>query len=301
MKKFDTTLFTATIRRALETFATPAASVAIIRDREIIFSGGFGSCTLDTQEPVDENTAYAIASMSKSTVAASLAMLHEQNAFHWDDPVSEFLPDFRLKDDFASKEIRVIDLLLHRCGLNSESAGTLWYGSDYSREEVLRRLRFLRPVSSFRSAIAYQNVCFLAAGMVIQAISGKSWDDFVSENLFTPLNMTRTFPTLAALRASGIGNIATPHALIDNETVRIPYRNHDNVGPAASVHSTALDLAQYLLMYLNGGTYNDHRLLSAESVAFLHRPHVSYDAGPASTFPHPRLAPHFPAYMTTAG
>ncbi len=296
MNSFDIPSLIDTIQQAQAVFATPAVSIAVIREREIIFAGGFGTRTLGAQEPVDENTSYAIASMSKSTVAAALAMLHERNAFHWEDPVRKFLPDFRLMDDFASKEIRVIDLLLHRCGLNSESAGTLWYGSDYSREEVLRRLRFLRPVSSFRSTVAYQNVCFLAAGMIIQAISGQSWDDFVTENLFAPLNMTRTFPTLAALQAAAIDNIATPHAQIDNQLAIIPYRNHDNVGPAASVHSTALDLAYYLLMYLNKGTAGDHHLLSDESIAFLHRPHISYDAGPASSYPHPRLAPRFPAY-----
>jgi CubicO group peptidase (beta-lactamase class C family) len=140
--------------------------------------------------------------MSKSTVSASLAILHEQKAFDWEDPVSKYLPEFRLYDDFASKEIRVLDLLIHNCGLRSESAGTIWYGSDYSRTEIIRKLRFLRPVSSFRSNQAYQNVCFLAAGLIIQAITGQTWDDFVTQNIFSPLHMLRTFPNIASLRLS---------------------------------------------------------------------------------------------------
>lgn len=296
MEKFDTNSFSQTILQATRAFSTPAVSVAIIQNNAVVFASGFGTRTLGKQEPVNEHTSYAIASMSKSTVSASLAILQEQNAFCWDDPVSKFLPDFRLYDDFASKEIRVIDLLLHRCGLNSESAGTLWYGSDYSREEVIRRLRYLRPVSSFRSTYAYQNVCYLAAGLVIQAISGQTWDDFVTENIFTPLGMYRTFPNIAGMRASGINNVATPHAVIDGEMSCVPYRDHDNVGPAASVHSTAWDLAQYLMMFLNHGTYGDRQILSEQSVDFLHMPHIIYNQTPAAKMVHPRMFAQFPAY-----
>ena len=102
-----------TIFHAMQMFSTPAVSVSVIQNGEIIFSEGFGTRTLGKNESVDDQTSYAIASMSKSTVSASLAILHEQKAFDWEDPVSKYLPEFRLYDDFASKEIRVLDLLIH--------------------------------------------------------------------------------------------------------------------------------------------------------------------------------------------
>ena len=296
MNTFNADRLKEIILRAMQIFSTPAVSVTVIKNGEIVFSEGFGTRTLGKDEPVDDQTSYAIASMSKSTVSASLAMLHEQKAFDWEDPVSKYLPEFRLYDDFASKEIRVLDLLIHNCGLRSESAGTLWYGSDYSREEIIRRLRFLRPVSSFRSKQAYQNVCFLAAGLVIQAITGQTWDDFVAQNLFIPLNMTRTFPNIASLQSSGIGNIATPHAMIDGKLSIIPYRDHDNVGPAASVHSTARDLSQYLLMFLNHGSFENRKILSPESIDFLHEPHMLYNQSREETMIHPRMRATFPTF-----
>lgn len=296
MNTFNANKLREIISCAMQIFSTPAVSVTVIQKGEVVFSEGFGTLTLGKNESVDDQTSYAIASMSKSTVSAALAMLQEQKSLEWEDPVVKYLPEFRLYDDFASKEIRVIDLLIHNCGLRSESAGTIWYGSDYSREEIIRRLCFLRPSSSFRSKQAYQNVCYLAAGLIVQAITGQSWDDFVAQNLFMPLNMTRTYPNIASLRSSNIRNIASPHAVINGKLSVIPYRDHDNIGPAASVHSTSWDLAQYLLMFLNRGTYKNRKLLSPESVDFLHKPHMLYNQSQEEILIHPRMRVNFPTF-----
>lgn len=296
MDQFDIQTLRQTLERASRLFQTPAISLTVIQNGQTIFSEGFGTRTLGRPEPVDGDTSYAIASMSKSTVSMSLAMLHEQNLFRWEDKVTRFLPDFRLYDNFASQEITVIDLLKHNCGLNSESAGTLWYGSDYSREEVIQRLRYLRPVSGFRSAYAYQNVCFLVAGMIIEKISGISWDDFVAENIFKPLEMERSFANLTALQRAGIENIATPHTQIDGKLTAIPYRNHDNVGPAASAHSTTNDLSRYLQLFLEEGAAQGKQLLKPESVAFLQRLHTVYAPTLEKDLLHPRLKSNFTGY-----
>ena len=293
MNQFDASALRAVAEKAAQAFQTPAISIAVIQDGKVIFSEGIGTRTMGKTETVDSDTSYAIASMSKSTVSTVLAMLHEQALFNWDDKVTKFLPDY---DAFASQEITVIDLLKHNCGLNSESAGTLWYGSDYSREEVVRRLRFLRPVTSFRSAYAYQNVCFLVAGLIIEKISGLSWDDFVTKNIFKPLRMARTFPTIAARDAAGIQNIATPHTQIDSSLTIIPYRNHDNVGPAASVHSTANDLANYLTLFLQEGEFGGKVLLKPESAAFVHQLHHAIPPNTDDFLIHPRLKTMFTSY-----
>ena len=268
--------------------------MAILRGGEIIFEAGYGTRTLGAEETVDADTSYAIASMSKSMTAAILAGLVEQGAISWDDRVSDYLPDFRLQDGTASREFRVRDLLIHNSGLRSEAGGTIWYGSDRTRQEVVRGLRFLRPVSDFRERFAYQNVTFLVAGLVAEAVSGERWDDLIQRRIFDPLGLTRSFPTLSARDASAIGNIASPHALIQGQTSVIPYRGHDNIAPAASVHSTAHDLARYLAMFLNRGMAGEKRILSEASVAELHRSHmVGRDLVPVA---HPRLRPAFATY-----
>ena len=282
------------VLEAQREFQTPAISLAILRGGEIIFEAGYGTRTLGAEETVDADTSYAIASMSKSMTAAILAGLVEQGAISWDDRVSDYLPDFRLQDGTASREFRVRDLLIHNSGLRSEAGGTIWYGSDRTRLEVVRRLRFLRPVSDFRERFAYQNVTFLVAGLVAEAVSGERWDDLIQRRIFDPLGMTRSFPTLSARDASAIGNIASPHALIQGQTSVIPYRGHDNIAPAASVHSTAHDLARYLAMFLNRGMAGEKRILSEASVAELHRSHmVGRDLVPVA---HPRLKPAFATY-----
>ena len=116
MNTFNANRLREIISCAMQIFSTPAVSVTVIQKGEVVFSEGFGTLTLGKNESVDDQTSYAIASMSKSTVSAALAMLQEQKSLEWEDPVVKYLPEFRLYDDFASKEIRVIDLLIHNCG-----------------------------------------------------------------------------------------------------------------------------------------------------------------------------------------
>ena len=160
-----------TIFHAMQMFSTPAVSVSVIQNGEIIFSEGFGTRTLGKNESVDDQTSYAIASMSKSTVSASLAILHEQKAFDWEDPVSKYLPEFRLYDDFASKEIRALDLPIHNCGLRKRR--------NTGMVPIIRERRSSEScdfIQSVAEASRRIRMCFLAAGLIIQAITDKPDD-----------------------------------------------------------------------------------------------------------------------------
>lgn len=294
MNSFNPSLFSEKANLASHLFQTPSISAAVIYNDEIIFEDGFGTIAADSDQKSNENTSYAIASMTKSMTAACLSMLAEQNIFHWEDPVRKFLPYFDLYDTFAAREMQVRDLLIHNSGLKEVSGGTLWYGSDLSREEVIRRLRFIHPASSFRSTYAYQNVCYLAAGLVLEAVSGERWEDFLTDHLFTPLAMNRTMPTLSRLKASNMGNIATPYFMLNGKLTATPYRSHDNCGPAASVHSTAHDLANYLRLFLNNGSFEGRQILKPETVREIRKPRVV--DGISVKRAHPRLEQRFPCY-----
>ena len=188
----------------------------------------------------------------------------DEGKIRWDDLVHKYLPGFELYDSFASHEIQIRDLLIYNSGLPSVSGGTIWYGSTFTRAEVVNRLKFLKPSHSFRSTYAYQNITFLVAGELIPAVTGLSWDDFVQERIFKPLGMHRTKTNLIDINA--MGNIATPHARIDDTVRTILFRNHEYVGPAAAVNSTVWDWAQYLRMHLNGGNFAGTHILSAERI-----------------------------------
>ena len=252
------------VLNTLDRFEIPACSIAIIHKDEIIFKKGYGTRTKGKQETVDEHTIYALASISKSTAAACLGILVDEGKIRWDDPVHKYLPEFELYDSFATYEIQIRDLLIYNSGLPAVSGGTIWYGSTFTRAEVISRLKFLKPSHSFRSVYAYQNVTFLVAGELIPAVTGLSWDDFVQERIFKPLGMLRTKTRLIDINT--MGNIATPHARIDGSVRTIPYRNHENVGAAAAVNSTVWDWAQYLRMHLNGGHFSGKQILSAERI-----------------------------------
>ncbi len=281
------------IDRALHAFEVPGLAIAVVQDNAVVLAQGYGARTSGNPERVDEHTLFAIGSISKSVTAACLALLVDEGKLGWDDRVTQYLPEFQLADPYVTREITVRDLLTHRSGLRDVSGGTLWYGSTYDREEVMRRLRYLRPVASFRSRFAYQNVMYLAAGEIVAAISGQSWDEFVNQRIFKPLGMTRSNTSVAAL--ANTVNVATPHAGVGGEVQAVAYRDYDNVGPAASINASAVDMAQYIRLLLAGGCYHEQQLLSAAQIQEMWAAQMVI---PIAAPPPPlaTLAPQFMAY-----
>jgi CubicO group peptidase (beta-lactamase class C family) len=246
--------------------------------------------TLGESATVDEKTLFAIGSCSKAFTAASIAMLVDEGKVKWDDPVTKYLRGFELFDPYVTREITLRDLLSHRCGLDRHDL--VWYGSDLSREEVIGRLRYAKPASSFRSKYGYQNIMFLAAGQVVPAVTGKSWDDFVAERIFKPLGMKSSNTSVRSLPAGG--DVATPHERIDDKVQTVPWRNIDNIGPAGSINSSADDMARWVRFQLGDGTFEKTRLLTSGALAEMHKPQtiIPLEGPAAKLFPHS----HFRTY-----
>ena len=253
-------------------FNVPGLAVAIVKDDAVVLAKGYGVRKLEGNQSVTENTLFGIASISKSLTAMALGLLVDEGKLKWDDPVTKYNPSFQLYDPYATREVTVLDLLVHRTGLASVSGGAMWYGSDYSRREVIHRIRYLKPVSSFRSAYAYQNSLYLVAGQIIPALTGKSWDEFVAERIFAPLEMRTSNTSIKAFDLES--NVAQPHVVIDGELQVVEPRNYDNVGPAASINSSVLELAAYARLLLKDGQYQDQQLYSAEVAHDLWTPHT---------------------------
>ena len=187
----------------MKDWGVPGLAIAVIKDDRIVLAKGFGVRELGKPEPVDERTLFAIGSSSKAFTAAAIAMLVDEKKLKWDDPATQYLPGFQLYDPYATRELTVRDLLTHRVGL--DRGDQLWYASTFDRDEILRRIRYLKPASSLRSRFGYQNIMFLAAGQVVRSVTGKEWDDFVRERIFVPLGMNdsgtsvRTLVPIAAM------------------------------------------------------------------------------------------------------
>ena len=228
------------VNKALKDWGVPGVAIAIVKDDRIVYAKGFGVRELNKPEPVDEHTLFAIGSSSKAFTAASLAILVDQSKIKWDDPATKYLPGFQLFDPYSTREMTVADLLSHRSGLTR--GDLLWYASDYDRNEVLRRVRYLKPSWSLRSRFGYQNIMFLAAGQIIPSVTGKTWDDFMRERIFTPLHMKSTSTSIKSF--AGNANVASPHSKIDDKVRAVSWRNIDNIAPAGSINSNVQDMAQ---------------------------------------------------------
>lgn len=240
----------------------PGFAIAIVKDDKVVFAKGYGVREFGKPETVDKDSLFAIASNSKAFTSAAIATLVDEGKLRWDDPVTKYLPSFQLYDSYVTREMTVRDLLSHRSGLETFSGDLLWYESSYSRAEIIRRARFLKPTSSFRSRFGYQNILFMAAGEIVPILTGKSWDDYLREKFFMPLGMTRTTSSYKQLLETP--NITTPHNEFEGKVRVIRYGNVDNAGGAGAINSSVSDMAHWLRMQLGRGTYEGKKVFSAD-------------------------------------
>ncbi|MDQ3745758.1 MAG: serine hydrolase [Acidobacteriota bacterium] len=248
--------------RAGQEWKVPGFALAIVKDDRVVFARGYGVRELGKPDPVDKDTLFAIASNTKAFTAAALATLVDEGKLNWDDPVTKYLPWFQLSDPYVTREMTVRDLVSHRSGLATFGGDLLWYETTYPREEIIRRIRYLKPVYGFRAHYGYQNIMFLTAGEIIPAVTGKSWDDYVREKFFAPLGMTRTTTSYRQLLQTP--NVATPHNEFEGRVRVIRYISADSAGGAAAINSSVADMAQWIRLQLGRGTFEGKRFFSAD-------------------------------------
>ena len=198
----------------------------------------------------------------------------------------DHLPGFQMYDPHVTNELTVRDLLTHRSGLARGDA--VWYDWPHGREEIIRRVRYLKPTRSFRGAWQYQNLMFLTAGEVVHRVSGASWDDFVASRIFRPLGMDRSVTSVNEL--SRFENVATPHVHVDGKPVTIPHKNIDNVGPAGSIYSSVSQMAQWVRLHLAEGAYDGTTLVSDSVMEEMHASQMVIQADAPENSLHAREA-----------
>jgi CubicO group peptidase (beta-lactamase class C family) len=261
----------ALVERGMRDWGIPGLAVSVVKDDALVWAQGFGVRRLGHPEPVDEHTLFNVASLSKAINAAALGILVDEGAIGWDDPVVHHIPAFRLHDPVATANATIRDLLAHRVGVGRLSGNRIRWISARSRAEQIERLRHLPLEQPFRAGWVYSNELYMVSGEVIPAVTGTSWEDFVRQRLFAPLGMTRSLSAFAQLQPGE--NVAWPHQEIDGEVVEIPQRDFDGVGPAASVHGSATEIASWMRLHLGDtpGTVDGRRILAADTVREFHR------------------------------
>ncbi len=255
-----------TAARVMDAFEVPGIGLAIVKDGQVIVAKGYGVRRLGEPAPVDGQTLFGIASNTKVFTAVALGLLVEEGKIAWDAPVIDYLPWFQMWDPYVTRELSIRDLLVHRSGLGLGAGDLLWWPpSTYTRKEIMQRLRFIKPATSFRSAYAYDNVLCLVAGEVIESVSGLTWEDFVAQRILKKVGMATSDVRYSA--AANKGNVAGTHARVEGVIRLVKPMDSDNTNPAGGINSNAEDMARWMLVLLGEERLADGSRLFNEKTA----------------------------------
>ena len=266
------------VENELARYKTPGMGVGVIRNGEVLFAGGFGYKDLETKERIDADTMWAIASCSKSFTGTLLGMLVDDGVLDFDRPIKEYLPDFKMYDAFATAECTLRDMMCHRTGLASYDA--VWSDDTIKeRSELWRRLQYLKPNLPFRYKAQYNNYMVDMAAHVAEKVTGKSWDDMVTDRIFKPLGMTRSSTLVKYLNESE--NVCSGYWPGDDGPFKVAHWNSDVSAPAGGINSTINDMLKYLDFHLKRGVLPDGtRLMKEETMRDLHMQNIRYTLWP---------------------
>ena len=260
--------------QVLKDWDLPGMVIGIVKDGELIFSKGYGVMEVGKAGAPDENSLFAIASNTKAFTASMLAMLVQEGKISWNDKVRQYLPWFEVYDPWVSNEATIRDLLSHRIGLGTFSGDVVWYKSDLTAREIVGAAKRLPKAFDFRSGYGYSNLMYLAAGLVIEEITGKSWIENVQERILGPLEMDRTIVRPSDLLQKG--NFATPHAQKDDKNIPIEWEDWTVVAPMGGLISSVSDVARWMIFNMNHGIWGQDTLLTAASINLMWTPHSNF-------------------------
>ena len=268
------------VAKGLALLKVPGVAIAIVKDKDIIFSKGFGFRDVETKLPMTADTIMAIGSSTKAFTAFTLGTLVDRGQVEWDKPVRNYIPWFRLYDAQAGERLTPRDLVTHRSGLPRHDL--VWYNNHTSsREDLVRSLAYLPPTADLREKWQYNNMMFLTAGYLVETLTGKSWEEAVRTLVFDPLGMVRSnFSVVASQKDK---DFALPYDEREGKVVKIPFRDISLIGPAGSINSTANEMSRWVTVHINGGKYGDKQVIGANTLADLHTPYMT--TGGVSTRP----------------
>ncbi len=244
------------VEKAMKTFDVPGIAVAIIKDDQIIHEKGYGVRSLNTKLPVDKNTLFGIASNSKAFTTASLGILVDEGKLNWDDKVVDYIPEFRLYNPYVTQDFTIRDLLTHRSGLGLGAGDLMFFpdSTDFTINDVIHNLRYLKQTSPFRSKFDYDNLLYMVAGEVVKRVSGISWEDFVEQRIMKPLGMNNSAASFNRLKDKS--NIIDGHAVVEGKVQvvgrHIPINGENSAG---GIYSSIDDLSKWIIMHLENGKY----------------------------------------------
>ncbi|TVZ05644.1 serine hydrolase [Trebonia kvetii] len=255
----------------LAAWEVPGCAVAAVRNGQVELVSGWGLRDREAALPVTKDTLFAIGSTTKAFTATTIGALVDEGLLDWDRPLRDYVPEIRLHDPVVSDRLTIVDLLSHRSGLPRHDL--TWVGQpDRSRAEIVRALRFLPLSKDLRQQFQYCNLGYVAAGYVVEALTGVPWEDFVRGRLLEPLGMRRTNLSVDEMLADD--DHATAYTRQEGVMVRVPQRPLPAIAPAGAINSSAADMARWLLAQLGGGQLDGATVMSPATAKRQLTPHM---------------------------
>jgi CubicO group peptidase (beta-lactamase class C family) len=250
------------INKGLKDWQVPGLAVVIVKDGKVVVSKGFGVKNIETKDAVDANTLFFIASNSKLFTGTALANLEVEGKLQLNDKITKYYPNFKLFDKSSTDLVTIKDMLTHRIGTKTFQGDFTFWNTKLTRQQIMSKMQFLKPINGFRETYGYCNSCFLTAGMVIPKVSsGISWEKYITDKMLIPLEMKSSSATSNGIE-NRVKNIATPYTTsYSNILQQVPYDTWDNLGPAASIVSNVNDLSHWLQFQLDSGKYKGKQIM----------------------------------------
>ena len=267
---------------AMKQWKVPGVAVAVVQNGKVIYAKGYGYRDVENKLPVTTATLFPIGSISKSFTALTFAILKNEGKVDWDQPVRSYLPEFQMNDPVASQEATPRDLFSHRTGLPRHDL--VWYSSDFSREDLVGRVRYLKPNKGFRSAYQYNNLTVMTMGYLEGKLTGLGWEGAIRQKIFAPLGMSHS--NLSVTDIEKTDDHALPYELKKDVVTKVPYHNIDAIGPAGSINSSVDDMSHYLVFQLGDGKYEGKQIIAESDLREMHSPQTAVpDLPPAFSLP----------------
>jgi len=256
------------VMNAFDVFEPTGLSVAVVIDTAIVYHKALGYGNADIKKPLSTTSLFNIASCSKAFTAAAVGILVDEGKLKWTDKVTDYFPEFRLADDYITRELTIEDLLCHRSGLGTFFGDLLWYNTKYTDEEIMQRMRHEPITRRFGIEFGYQNIMFMIAGDIIHKVTGLTWSEFVESRIYKPLGMLQTRPSNDELCKDQ--DVALGH--INSKVLDI--YDFNGAKPAASMYSSVDELSKWVILLMNKGSYKDQQIISSATLDRIMEPHT---------------------------
>ncbi len=251
-----------------DTWGIPGVAVVVLKDKKVIYSKAFGYRDVANKLEMTTKTIQPIASCTKSFTTAAIAMLVEEGKLEWDKPIRKYVPEFELNDSVVSNRITLEDMLSHRTGLPRHDF--VWMNTNFTYNQVLERLPFLEPSKDLRTTFQYNNLMFMTASVVIEEISGVSYNEFIEDRIFKPLGMENSNFSITDMQKTA--DFAYPYKEKDGETLLCDFVDNDVASGAGCINSSIEDMGKWLQFHLDTGKTGEKQLISPDNIKRTHKP-----------------------------